>query len=359
MKIDLPRLFFRWFLKNKKPSKKKINIDKIENILVMSNTAIGDTLFATPALNLIKSKYPDKEVLAVLNPANYKLFETNPNIDKIVLYRGKWRDFLSVLFRLKHFDIDLTLILHSNEPQATPMAYLAGSDYIVKIPNDGNEFRHLHYNEKTARVLGEYTIQTQLKQLAYIGINETNFHMELFPNKDWYLDINRFVDQKITYVGFQLGATTKNRMWFEENWYKLASLILSYRGDVKIILTGSPKEVLLTNSLEKLINNKRVLNLAGKFDICGAAAVIERLSVLVTPDTGPLHIAAALKTPTVAFSVTGKESSSKPRDKTVKHQYIQKPVICDPCLDKRCQYQKCMWQITPEEVFNHVKSIVK
>ena len=72
MKIDLPRLFFRWLLKNKKPSKKKINIDKIENILVMSNTAIGDTLFATPALRLIKERYSHIKITALLNPNNYR-----------------------------------------------------------------------------------------------------------------------------------------------------------------------------------------------------------------------------------------------------------------------------------------------
>jgi ADP-heptose:LPS heptosyltransferase len=147
-------------------------------------------------------------------------------------------------------------------------------------------------------------------------------------------------------------------MWFEENWSELASMVLEYKGNINIVLTGSPSEVGLTGSLEKIIGSSRVLNLAGKFDLCSAAALIDRLSVLITPDTGPLHIAAALKTPTITISVTGAESSSKPRDKTVNHQYIQKPIVCDPCLDRRCKYQKCMWQITPEEVFETLKKVV-
>lgn len=358
MKIDLPRLFFRWFLKNKKPSKKKINIDKIENILVMSNTAIGDTLFATPALRLIKERYSHIKITALLNPNNYQLFETNPFIDEVVLYRGKWRNFLQTVLKLKNMKIDLTFILHSNEPQATPMAYLIGSEHIVKTPNDTNEFKHLHFNQATPRVAGEYTIENQLKQLKYIGIDSANFNMELFPKDKWYQDVNEFIKDNVIYVGFQIGATTVNRMWFEENWGKLADLILSYKENINIILTGSPAEVELTNSLESRINNKRVLNLAGKFDICGAAALIDKLDVLITPDTGPLHVAAALQTPTITISVTGLESSSKPRDKTVKHQYIQKPIICKPCLDKHCKYQKCMWQIEPTEVINALKKVV-
>jgi len=358
MKIDLPRLLFRWLLKGKQSSKKKIDINKIENILVMSNTAIGDTLFATPALRLIKERYPHIKITALLNPNNYQLFETNPFIDEVVLYRGKWRNFLQTTIKLKKMKIDLTFILHSNEPQATPMAYLIGSEYIIKTPNDTNEFNHLHFNKITPRVAGEYTIENQLKQLKYIGIDNVNFNMELFLKDKWYQDVNKFIKDNIIYVGFQVGATTINRMWFEENWSKLANLILAYKENINIVLTGSPAEVELTNSLEKRINNKKVLNLAGRFDICGAAALIDRLDVLITPDTGPLHVAAALYTPTITISVTGLESSSRPRDKMTKHQYIQKPIICEPCLDKHCKYQKCMWQIEPNEVFNALKKAI-
>ncbi len=358
MKIDLPRLFFRWILKEKNASKKEIDINKIENILIMSNTAIGDTLFATPALRLIKEYYPHVKITALLNPNNYQLFKTNPFIDDVVTYRGKWRNFLQTVFKLKKLQIDLTFILHSNEPQATPMAYLIGSEYIIKIPNDANEFKHLHFNSVTARVAGEYTIENQLKQLKYIGINSVNFNMELFPNESWYRDVDKVLMGDTVYVGFQLGASTRNRMWFEENWSELASMVLEYKGNINIVLTGSPSEARLTDSLEKRINNQRVLNLAGKFDICGAAALIDKLDVLITPDTGPLHIAAALQTPTITISVTGLESSSKPRDRAVKHQYIQKPIICEPCLDRHCRYQKCMWQIEPIEVFSALKKVI-
>jgi ADP-heptose:LPS heptosyltransferase len=358
MKIDIPRLVLRWLLKNKEALRGKIDVAGVKNILVMSNTAIGDTLFATPALRLIKETYPHVRITALLNPNNYQLFETNPFIDNVITYKNKWRGFLKIVNKLKKTNIDLTFILHSNEPQATPLAYFIGSKYIIKIPNDTNEFRHLHYNAPTSRVPGEYTIENQLKQLKYIDINKANFNMELFPDKSWYRDVDKVLMGDTVYVGFQLGATTRNRMWFEENWSELASMVLEYKDNINIVLTGSPSEVRLTDSLEKTIGSSRVLNLAGKFDLCGAAALIDRLSVLITPDTGPLHIAAALKTPTITISVTGEESSSKPRDATVNHQYIQKPKTCDPCLDKHCTYQKCMWQITPEEVFETLKKVV-
>ena len=66
MKIDIPRAFFRLYLKNKTMSTDKIDMSSVNNILVMSNTAIGDTLFATSSLRLIKERYPDKKIIILL-----------------------------------------------------------------------------------------------------------------------------------------------------------------------------------------------------------------------------------------------------------------------------------------------------
>ena len=98
MKIDIFRSFFRWSLKGKAPKNEKLNINKIETILIMSNTAIGDTLFSTPAFRLIKEQYPQKKIIALLNPKNFILFENNPFIDKVLLYSGKWKWFLQTLY---------------------------------------------------------------------------------------------------------------------------------------------------------------------------------------------------------------------------------------------------------------------
>ena len=77
----------------------------------------------------------------------------------------------------------------------------------------------------------------------------------------------------------------------------MAEMILE-RTDAVIVLTGSPAERAMTAQLEDALRDQRVINAAGKLSLREAAALIARLDVLVTPDTGPLHVAAALKTPT-------------------------------------------------------------
>ena len=359
MKIDILRIFFRFYLNNKTMSTDKIDMSSVNNILVMSNTAIGDTLFATSSLRLIKERYPNKKIIILLNPNNYKLFITNPYIDNFELFNGKWRSFFAVLMKLRKFEIDVVLIMNGNEPQATPLAYCTGARYIIRVPNINNEFNHLHFNEPISRNYKRHTIHTRLKQLEYIGIRDNNYEMELFPKTEWYKPFNLILNKNYQYIGIQTGASTISRMWFNKQWVLLAQKILESNNKVRIVLTGSPGERSLTKLLEQAINNKRVLNLAGKYNICSAAVLIGSLDLLITPDTGPLQIAAALKVPTIAISVASSASSTNPIDPDVPHIYIQKPKTCIPCIDRRCKNQFCMLQISVEEVFEKAVDLLK
>jgi len=352
VKVDLGRLFFRYYLKNKRLSNSRIDMDQVDTILFFSNTAIGDTLFATPALNLIKKYYPNKRIIALLNPKNYKLFETNPYIDDILLFNGKWRGFITILYKLRNINIDVSLIMNGNEPQATPLAYCVGSKYIIRAPNINNEFNYLHYNKPIKKDFSKNTIYTRLKQLECIGITEESYKMEIFPKHDWRNPVKKILEKdKFKYIGIQVGASTPSRMWVDAKWISLAKKILEHDESIKIVLTGSPSEEGITQTIERGVNNSRLLNLAGKFNICSAAALLEALDLLITPDTGPLHVAAALKTPTIAISVAGVASSSNPIDKKVPHVFIDKPKTCTPCIDKRCKNAFCMDQISVNEVF--------
>lgn len=359
MKIDIVRSIVRWYVKGKKVDKKNINMSSVNNILIMSNTAIGDTLFATPAIGLLKKNYPDKNIIALLNPRNYELFKTNPNIDEIITYRGKWGNFLQIAFKLRTKKIDLTFIFHSNEPQATPLAYLSGSKYIIKIPNDKNEFNFLHYNPPIAPQSGEHFINRRLRQLSFIGINEQSYQMEIYPLTSWYDKVDEALDDDVKYIGIQIGASTVSRMWLIERWIDLVAKLLDFDKNLHIVLTGSESDRQLTDKVENSIQNQRVLNMAGVLDLCSATALIDRLDLLITPDTGPLHIAAAVETPTVTISVAGNSVESNPIDKEIPHIFIQKPITCSPCIDKRCKNATCMEQISVKEVLFAIIQILK
>lgn len=364
MKIDIFKSVVKLFLPSR-ISKHDINIDKINNILIMSNTAIGDTLFATPAIKVLKEKYPGKKIIALLNPSNVELFKNNKYIDKVYTYNGKWKGFIKTIYSLKKEKIDISFIFHSNEPQATPLAYFIGSKYIIKIPNDKNEFNYLHYNE-IEKQKNEHATLSRLKQLDYLNINNTsNQSMEIFLEEDWKREVSDFLSSfeiKDNVIGIQIGASTISRMWFSDRWISLIDKILKYDKEITIILTGAPNENKIVNDVyKKFVKNKNVINASGQLSLCGAAALIGRFNLFITPDTGPLHIAASQKINTLALYVAGNPLGTNPNSNCTRiiHAFIQKNKTCTPCKDKKCQYQECMLQIETEEVFNLYQQIMK
>ena len=334
-----------------------VPMNNIDTIVCFSNTAIGDTLFNTPVFRSIKTYFPNKKLIVVLNPKNYKLFETNPYIDEILLYSGKTKHFFKILKQLQQIQPKLVLALHSNDPQATPLAVLSGAKYIIKLPNDKNQFTKWHSNSIVKKDNKEHFIKTRLKFLNYLGIQENDCTMDLFLKKEWIEELN-ILSKDTQFIGFQIGASTISRRWFNERWVELGKKLLNKYPNIKIILTGAPNEKYLTDEVEKGINDNRVLNMAGKFSLGGAVALISKLDLLITPDTGPLHIAIALKTPTIGLFVAGEPQQSNACYDINIHPYIYKPKTCMPCIDKKCKYPKCMEQISVLEVLDKIKEFI-
>ena len=101
-----------------------------------------------------------------------------------------------------------------------------------------------------------------------------------------------------------------------------------------------------------------MIDAAGKLSLREAAALIARLDVLVTPDTVPLHVAAALKTPTIGlFAVASPVNSNPDFDENI-HKFIKKPRTCSPCVGKNCKFQECMLQIGADEVWEMLKEMI-
>lgn len=358
--MSLYEILVNFLIKNKKTIKTDLVKDDFKTVCFFSNTAIGDTLFNTPVFRAFKENFPNVKTIALLNQNNSDLFKDDKNLDEIITYNGKWKYFFKTAKILKSKKIDIVFILHSNEPQATPLAVLSGAKYIFKLHNDKNEFNKFHSNLPKKLEVKDYVVKYRLKYLEFVGIENQNTRMQLFLDKKDYESVDEILkkDDKTKYIGFQMGASTVSRQWFLERWVELAKLILQ-NDNYKIILTGSNKDKILTNAfMEKIKDKNRVLNLAGIFNIRQAAALIDRLDILVTPDTGPLHIAAALKTPTIAlFAVADPKASNPDFDKEI-HKFVKKDRTCNPCLGKRCKYQKCMLQISAKEIYVVLKDLV-
>lgn len=331
----------------------------IQTVCFFSNTALGDTIFNTPVFRVFRQNFLHVRTVALLNPSTAPLFKTDPNIDEILLYDGKKGGFLRALFALKKVKPDIIFILHSNEPEATPLAVLSGAKYVFKLPNAGSKFSHFHSNAPEPYGDERYVVLNRLEQLKFVGIESRDTRLNLYPCDEDFAHVDEILKScgARKFIGFQMGASTVSRQWFLQRWQELAEMILE-RTDAVIVLTGSPAERAMTAQLEDALKSPRLINAAGKFSLREAAALIARLDLLVTPDTGPLHVAAALKTPTIGLFAVASPVNSNPNFDENIHKFIKKPRTCSPCVGKNCKFQECMLQIGAREVWEMLKEMI-
>ncbi len=293
-------LFLRiYILLNHRPIKigyDDIKSTSLNSILVFSNTALGDTLLSTPAIRSIKSSFPNARVTLFIHKNVYPLLEGADYIDNFVIYYGGYKKFFATVMQLRHLKADMALLLHSNGPQDIPMAIMSGAKIILKTPTKSGYKHYLSYEfEKKT----QHTIEDRLDLARAMGSNSLNTRMKL-PRR-YYEDKKREIfPPDALVIGFQPGAANIYKMWPVEKFMELATMILQRYPNALIAVTGSKKEHGLGEAIKEA-NTERIINFCGKFSIESLPELINEMDVLVTNDTGTMHIAIALGVPTVSM----------------------------------------------------------
>ena len=109
----------------------ELDLGAVRRVLLISNTALGDTLFSTPAIRALKERFPAWELEVLAHRVFGVLLAHNPHVAKIWTYPGRNRRLLTLARDLRSRAYDLVVILHGNDPEATLLAHLTGSPFII------------------------------------------------------------------------------------------------------------------------------------------------------------------------------------------------------------------------------------
>ena len=149
-------------------------------------------------------------------------------------------------------------------------------------------------------------------------------------------------------IGINPGADKPHKRW-NPDYYALVADHLFEHLDAKIIVLGGPGEEKISRYIQDKMKN-RPINLGGQLTLNDLVYIISQLDLLVTNDSGPMHIAAALKTPLVAIFGPEEPAYTKPYTRQNLYRIIYKNVDCRPCRMRNCKRPICLDLITPEEV---------
>ena len=148
-------------------------------------------------------------------------------------------------------------------------------------------------------------------------------------------------------------ALWETKLWNDEKFAHLADLI-NNELRMKVVFTGSEKEPM--GKITSLMAAEGI-NLGGQTSLSELACLYKKALVVISTDSGPMHLAAAAGTPVIALFGPTDPKRTGPYGSG--HTIIRTEIDCSPCFLKKCPTKKCMEDITPEQVFAAVKNIIK
>ena len=322
-----------------------------KNILVVSSTALGDTILSTPAIKTLRKNYPDLFINFLISKNIYSLFEGYEMIDNIVTYERSFLGLLKTIFFLRKAKVDTIFFLHSNGPQDLFLAYFSGAEKILKACNFPSPislgFKRIMSNLDTYHV-DQHIIEHRLGLIKYFKPKRIFKELNL-PEKF------KISKSKKDYICIQLSAADEYKIWPLRNFSDLMEKVSRKYQNYDVFVLGLESENFLAEEfIRKSSYPNKIKNFCGKTSLEQLSNILSKSKLLITNDTGTLHLAIALKVPTVSlFSPTNPNHFGPYQDNEI-HKVVFSEVEIDNYLPKKRRSNRAMSSIAVNDVLEKV-----
>jgi len=343
-----------------------------KSILIIKLSAIGDVVHTLPFLEVLRKNFPEARLDWVVEEESIQIIDAHKGIDNVIISRRKlWqkrlfkgpdrsivvKEIIQFLKELRSTKYDLVIDLQGLFKSAI-LTGLSRSKRKIG-PNWGREGSQLFLTERPFFVdMDKHAVDKYLTVAEYLGCERDSWKGHI-PVRE---SDKRSIDKVLHDRGIQdqhLVAINPFAMWRTKLWEPERFAALGDRLQKElacdIVFTGSRQD---RAEIDKIMQwmNKKPPNLAGQTSLKELAYLYSKCRLLVTTDTGPMHIAAAMGCPVVAlFGPTAPWRTGPYGDG---HRVIREEIECSPCFRKTCDHLSCMKNITVDKVFETVKGLI-
>jgi heptosyltransferase I len=340
-------------------------------ILIIKLSSLGDVIHTLPALSSLRRRFPRAHITWLVEPEAADLLLDHPALDHVLVFpKAKWRLEASSLrqwpalvreinrfvqeLRSRRYDlvIDfqgllksgvLTGIVRGERKVGFAPGKERGDLFLKeKVPYPPKRLhavnRYLHLTEHLACPTGNpqfFLCLSQAHRDRVIALLEQN---DVTPAQPLVL--------------LHPGTRWESKLWKEEHWAALGDR-LQRMNHAQVVFTGSPDDRALVERIRSRMRSPGV-STVGALGLKELAFLQTQAEVVITPDSGPMHLAAAVGTPVVALFGPTDQVLTGPFGNA--HTVIAKPLGCRPCLKRRCASPECMYKISVQEVWEAVNA---
>lgn len=349
----------------------------VRRILAVRLDNLGDVLVTTPAMRAIKASLPNARLTLLASPVGAQVGALDPDVDEVIVYSAPWMDpwrklpqdsarEQAMIQTLRAGQFDGAIIFSSYHQSPLPAAYLC---YLADIslraaasidgPGSLLTTRHKH----PERMMHE--VERGLDLVGALGMSAPSMELRLRAPQAAREAVsarlsNLGIDRERPLVVVHPGCSMPARAYPWEMYAQVAGRLVQRLG-ATVALTGASDERELVERVYAATPNDardRIHRLAGALSFPELCALIEAADVTVTNNTGPMHVAAAAKTPVVAlFALTNPPEQWGPWQ--VASRVLNHDVACRICYSRICPYgHECLRLISPEMVADATEELL-
>lgn len=344
-----------------------------KRILCVRLDSVGDVLMTTPAIRAIKDSRPDREVTLLTSPSGAKIASMVPEIDDVMTYEAPWMKAtkpradaqpeyqMAHQLREKAFDAVVIFTVYSQNP--LPPAFLC---YLADIP-----LRLAYCHENPYQLLTHWVpdpepqqtfrheVQRQLDLVETVGFTTSAQKLSLAVPQKAQIWVDRLLDgwnvQENAWAVLHPGATAASRRYSPERFAEVARQ-LAGQNNWKLAVTGTAAEKELVDRVCGQ-SGPAIRNLAGQLTLAELAALIDRAPLLISNNTGPVHMAAALGTPVVdLYALTNVQHGPW----QVPSRVLYQEVDCKICYKSVCpeKHHNCLRKVPSRAVVDAARELL-
>lgn len=342
--MEIKNFLISWVLKLTRFIQK--NDPTAHRFLIVSTTGLGDTLWGTPAIRALRFAYPHAYIGVLTSITGKEVLKNNPHLDEFfVVKEPVLLSLIPLFWRLKSREIGTAYIFHTSQRAVLPFCHFIGASRIVGTQGINKGLDHLLTEAMEAKPMHEIE-----RRLQIVGIPSNDHSMELTlsaQDKVAAKTLLKDVPSYVPLIGLHPGAKDRFKQWPPSHFIAVGKALKDHLG-CQIVVTGNQQEKELVESVAQGIGG--ALPLSGQLSLHALGALIQQMAVMISNDTGPMHIACAVKTPIVGLFAPTDAQLCGPYF-AHRAEVIQRKKTCAPCLKKRCRDPFCMRQISKKEVF--------
>jgi 3-deoxy-D-manno-octulosonic-acid transferase/heptosyltransferase-1 len=343
-------------------------------ILIIKLSAIGDVIHTLPALDVLHHRFPKSNITWVIEEKASDIIKDHPYLKKVIVSKRKrWlkdiqksslryptlKEIINFIRELRSQKYDLVIDFQGLLKSAILVFLSRGKRKIGYSKT--REMSTFFLNEKIPPYpLDQHAVERNINLVGYLGARLDNATFPIFIGEEDKKGVELlFLSHKLS-TSKPLIAIHSQTGWITKRWNPLKMARLSDRFieiyDAQIIFIGRKDDYSSIENILSLMNHSAV-NAAGKTGLKELAYLLSLSNLMITVDSGPMHIASAMGTSTTAlFGPTAPWKTGPYGNNAV---IIRNQLPCSPCFKRECDSRACMEEISVEEVFQAVDRQLK